>query len=676
MSSPEVPDIDAGPDAVASLHATTLAKLNGNGQVGRVNGDLAMQEEGGPEIPELRAPRPKYASGTRVPPNILIPRLKRPYDEHDTAYETTPQSSPLEARFAPSASGRPHTSSSPTAASRREAHGQSAHSPSASPLARSASVLSHDFRMPSRRSTTTERHRPSTLGPVQPRRHTSLQYPQRQALVTGGYESSTEEDDPSLLRGSSAQTPSRRLTITPTRSTSTSTASSAHAAHGHGAHIPSPHQHNRALNATSSLPYQRPLSASGRRRAQSLISPGMTDQSAPPTPRRQSRLRATAGVTAGSPKSARGPGTGSSPRMDGGPFVPRLDGPSLTSVRSRSLRGPHDTVREETERGRSPSTSHTEKRKSKRESQLGNPLTASLGLGPAPREAILSADQLQDLLGNADVASALHLMSPHHSAAGPRQKPLSAPDAHEPLQSALYPDQEPRPQEDAVTSPPKPFLVSAPPALTNGEWPGRSRAPSTASSFVGPSSYGTYGLNRWSAPRHRTVSGSTSVDSDTMRHSTGKLQGDDDIYERREEEEEQDNEVYTVRDGGAEQEQGQLPQQPHLLSDPQDQTVPPSRPSADEGAVETPLPVKPLPVKERHRISSFFGLRKKDKAPSSPPNSVRNEPRPVPGHPLNAPPRRLEEAAPPPRFDPEEEMRRAEQLRRAEELAQGTSRAV
>lgn len=517
--------------------------------------------------------------------------------------------------------------------------------------------------MPARRSTTSDRNRPSTLAPMQPRRHTSLQYGRRPTLVTGGYESSTDEDDPGQALGTGARSPTRGLTITPTRSNST--ASSSHAAHGHGAYVPSPPQNPRALNGSLSLPHQHLSSASGRRRAQSLITPALADQSAPPTPRRQSRLRATGGAGLGSSMPSRGSGAGSSPRLDGGSFGPRLDGPSLLNARSGSLRGLRDAVQEEPESERSPATSHTEKRRSKRLSHQGNPLTASLGLNQAPQQQILTPDQLQDLLGNADLASALQLMSPAPAASASRGLPAAFPPAHEPPQPA--PGSEPEPSEDAIaTSLPRPFLVSAPPALTNGEWPGRPRAPSTASSFLGPSSFGTHGPSRLAGPRHRTVSASTSVDSDNVPPvSSSQMQSDDNIDECREEEEQQDDDVYVVPElDEAQQQQSPSHHPRHAL---------PAPANADESVSETPPTVKPSHVKERNRISSFFGLRKKDKVLSSPPASVRTQPTSLPGPPSNDPPRHLEAAAITRRIDPEEQMRRAEQQRREEELAQGES---
>lgn len=520
--------------------------------------------------------------------------------------------------------------------------------------------------MPARRSTTSDRNRPSTLGPIQPRRHTSLQYGRRPTLVTGGYESSTDEDDPAQALGTGARSPTRRLTISPTRSNST--ASSAHAAHGHGAYVRSPPQNTRALNGTLSQPHQQLATSSGRRRAQSLISPALADQSAPPTPRRQSRLRASGGVGLGSPMSTRGAGSGSSPRLDGGAFVPRVDGPTLRDARSGSLRGVRDAVQEEPERERSPATSNTEKRRSKRLSHQGNPLTASLGLGQSPRQQILSPDQLQDLLGNADLASALQLMSPPAAVPVTRGLPAVFPAAHEPLQAAHESESEP-PEDAIVTSPPKPFLVSAPPALTNGEWPGRPRAPSTASSFMGPSSFGGHGPGRFAGPRHRTVSAATSVDSEGMPQApSSQLQSDDNIDECREEEEQQDNSVYIVPEADEVQQQQQQQEQ---QSAHHDRPVGPMLASADEGVSETTRTVRPSHAKERNRISSFFGLRKKDKVPPSPPASVRAQPTSLPGPSSSDPPQQLEAAVAQRRIDPEEQMRRAEQQRREEELAQG-----
>lgn len=352
---------------------------------------------------------------------------------------------------------------------------------------------------------------------------------------------------------------------------------------------------------------------------------------------------------------------GSSPRLDGSAFAPRLEAPTLSNARSGSLRGLRDAVREEPEREkreRSPATSHTERRRSKSHSRQGNTLTASLGLGQSPQQQILSPDQLQDLLGNADLASALQLMAP------PAAAPVSRifPAAHEPLQPAL--GHEAEPEEAEASSLPRPFLVSAPPALTNGEWPGRPRAASNTSSLV------VQGPSRLSGPRHRTVSGTTSIDSDGMPQASSSLMhSEGNIDERREEEEEQQRDDYGYEfPGNEEVQQQQQPASNH-------HSAAPSSANPDEGVSEAPRTVKPLRVKERHRISSFFGLRKKEKdkahAESSLPDSVRQQPTPVPAPSHSDPPQHLEAAAAPRRIDPEEQMRLAEQQRREEELAQG-----
>lgn len=456
----------------------------------------------------------------------------------------------------------------------------------------------------SRRLSTDRRVRSEAL--PETKRHLSITG-RRPSVLTGGYESSTDEEEREHRHGSGSQ--GERLRG---------------ASAGHLAGVP---HLNGQPNGSDSLlgPARSHLTATGgRRRAHSLMSPPNVEFSPPISPaRRPSRLRPP---SSGSPYPRTGSGTGS----PGGTLRATSDGfhhplAHASSSRVTSTR----SVRTEDEQRRRKRSSSKMPAEPKR-----NPLAESLGLGIAPGQAVLSPDQIENLLGDVDVSNAMKMM-----AKPPRR------------QSSVIEGQNWQPQSPPLVarSPPmtaKPFLVSAPPPLTNGDWEGRHRGSSVSSSIATPTPLRNVTP---AAPSRRQRTFSVS-DSDgghvPFTHHVPPTQP-----------------------------------QPESDIDEGDETVPAApvetEPPAEMEQLPPPIVTTATPVsdtkgkdkeKDKKRISGLFSLRKKPHRTLSPP-------------PTTSPSRHL---APSPRHDPEAgalrereaEMRLAEQERREDELSQGVYRTA
>lgn len=412
------------------------------------------------------------------------------------------------------------------------------------------------------------------------RRHMSISG-RRPSVLTGGYESSTDDEDEHEAGQEQGQKRRRGASGVfggPSNNGQNGQPETSMATHASRAHL-----------------------SGNRRRAQSLMVNPTLQFSPPISPaRRPSRLRPP-----GSPFRS-GSGTGS----PGGPLRVTSDQhPLAQSSRNPSMRS-NRSIAEDKGRER--------KRQSKLPETRRNPLAESLGLGVASRQVVLSPDQIQDLLSDVDVSSAMQMMA----------KPLRRQSSVVEGGSGTAPPPPPK------ASPPmasRPFLVSAPPPLTTGDWVGRDRGISVSSSVATPLRNVTpAGPIR----RPRTMSMATS-DSDgghvPFTHHVAPNpppQAESDIEEADE----------------------------TMLAPPVDLDAPPVSPQ--------PVPIDNTapasPKRDKKRISGLFNLRKKPRQSSPPPTPRQRVPSP-----------HHEGAAVVVQRDREAEQRRAEAERREEELAQG-----
>lgn len=312
------------------------------------------------------------------------------------------------------------------------------------------------------------------------------------------------------------------------------------------------------------------------------------------------------------------------------------------------------------------------------EQRRNNPLAASLGLGTS-RPAILSPDQIEHLLADADVNSAMARMAKpmrrqssvisNNDHPPNQQPPASAPSTTTSFitsPSAAAPNS----TTFAVSPPPlaRPYLVTAPPALTGDDWHGRDRATSVSSSInTTTTAAGTPHRNVTPYNRRRTLSTAASENSDGghvpfTHYGPAVVPGDSDI----------DEEPIVV-------DKDDIVDEPPAEDTEKDK-------DKDRTATATPInggDTTPVPVyevkddvktkddvrikedKARRRISGMFGLRKK-RDPSPPPVALAHAQ--VHAH---ASKKRAADPAPERQRDREAEMRRAEQERREEEAAQG-----
>jgi hypothetical protein len=488
-----------------------------------------------------------------------------------------------------------------------------------------------------------------------------------------------------------------------------------------GLGIMSSEHHSSSLNNTTAA-------ANGRRRAQSLMSPVDNTPSTPSSARR-SRFR----PALGSPLSAR--------RVSSSSGIPSNNGllPSPLSSRKASDSHLHSragstrsigTVHEQQQfdprlngngnghghgQGRAPSREgsirqqqqqqqHQQQRDSpaaRKQRAFGN----SLGLGAAPREAALSPDQIQDLLADFDVSIAIQRMNaPIATRRVSTIQPAHTPRDRSPSRHASA---EAPPKAGAAAGTPaeespqpftKPYLVSAPPALTSGDWHGRDRTVSVSSSIAPTRTFSpqssllrppSASFDAESEERERAanavgftahgVSPIPAVDSEAENENADPFG-----FER----------AVTAADTSA------AAQPPPLSASTRadsKSSMPVSRPiptlvdstasaasaasaataatvatTALASSTATQSPAKTDKDKDggRRRISGLFGLRRSKHGVSSP------APTPAPSTPPPAAPAQLlkSSASPaptPPRLTREQEMRIAEQERRGQEMVQG-----
>lgn len=473
-----------------------------------------------------------------------------------------------------------------------------------------------------RRMSNVDRRVRSEALPAQ-KRHMSIASSRRPSILTGGYESSTDDDDqersaPGL----------RRPTLL--------NAGSAHA---------SSHSQWAAPSTTV------------RRRAQSLLAaPG---ESWPHSPsRRSSRLVRPTGSPLRTPAGSGTPSASLS--------RPASDVFTQQQAQSRSGRSGSGGGRP-----REPSVSVADNNDRENQQQQhrmaqrrNNPLTASLGLGTS-RPAILSPDQIEQLLADTDVNSAMARM------AKPMRRQTSlTPNDPPPQQSPSATSSStftsptlPTSNTSVPTSPPltRPYLATAPPALTNGEWQGRERGISVSSSIATSTAAGTPLSNvtpyNNATRRPRALSVATSENSDGghipfTHYVPPALLEDSDIEEQPVDKAEEMNKEPSRHD-----------------LDRTATTTP------NNGGDQTPIPIndpkddRAKEEKARHRISGLFGLRSKKRDMSPPPPATLMHMHAAALAQTAQPKKRA--AGPERPRDREAEMRRAEQERREEEAAQG-----
>lgn len=519
-----------------------------------------------------------------------------------------------------------------------------------------------------RMSLDTRRVHSESLPGTHPRRHMSMAIGKRPSIVTGGYESSTDDDDDDD-GGKNRAGPSKR----PRAHTAVGVAGvGAHAAIATGLRTPlSPVRQSMGIinssahlsAANNNISTTAAAAAAGRRRAQSLMSPPPHDfapSTSPISRRTTSRLRPPSGGGAGSPLSPRG---NASPRfsISGNDAVSRnvsliSELPNSRSASMRSVReGREPSIRDEP----AASSSRDMDRRGPRRSDpsKANRLQASLGLGAAPREVVLTADQIQDLLGDADVSSAIQLMRPKP----PRRQSSSVSADHPPLHASASSSSNAAAAGHHApdSSPPtisRPYLVSAPPALTNGDWHGRDRTVSVSSSMVStPQRNVTPLVGR---RRHSSL----VLPSDEGGHVpfTHHVTQPPPETAIEEEDDDDDDDEYDNMDNSV------------VLVDRDDASdAPPSTVRSADSPVNSLSHASTVPKdhdRGKRRISSLFGLGRKKHDPTPAP-----APAPLPAQQQRtrppSPPRQAEREAR--KSNRDQAMRLAEQERRNQELEQG-----
>ncbi|GMK55100.1 hypothetical protein CspeluHIS016_0201560 [Cutaneotrichosporon spelunceum] len=307
-------------------------------------------------------------------------------------------------------------------------------------------------RMAKRMSSIDRRVHSETLLPQ--KRHMSIASARRPSILTGGYESSTDDGSKETEDGQESDTVSRQ-----------------------------PRLRGSGLLNHHSVPHLTEPPR-GRRRAQSLlVAPHPYESWSPSSPQATSRHNS---------RFVRPIGTGS-------PLRTLAGGQTMTDSKSRSpteamlfsqpsIRMSHSTSGGGRSREASAGAAgYNREREDQR--RMGNPLATSLGLGPS-RPAVLSPDQIENLLGDDDFNSAKARMAKAARRPSlfipvdPQQQqpqPISNPPT---ASSSTLPT---NPSSIAIPPPPpsRPYLVTAPPPLTNGDWAGRDRSTSVSSS-VGP----------------------------------------------------------------------------------------------------------------------------------------------------------------------------------------------
>ncbi|CAK9784531.1 hypothetical protein CC85DRAFT_326046 [Cutaneotrichosporon oleaginosum] len=466
-----------------------------------------------------------------------------------------------------------------------------------------------------RRMSNVDRRVRSEAFPVQ-KRHMSIASSRRPSILTGGYESSTDDD--SKDDATATEVPPKQLRGTALLN------------HHSPSHLAAP---------------------GGRRRAQSLLVTPPAHDSWSPNP-------------SASPATSRRPSRLSRSTVSGSPLRTPVGGRTPTDIMSRApsealslSQLPSRTGRSGSGGGRtrepSGSAADYEREDQRRmEQRRGNPLATSLGLGPS-RPVILSPDQIENLLGDADFNSAKARM------AKPMRRQSSITSNDPPQQQQFTPPTTststfpPHPSITVITPPPlsRPYLVTAPPALTNGDWAGRDRATSVSSSVGASTVAGTPHRNVTPLNTRRRALSTATLDSDgghipfTHHVPAVLLEDDDDDIEDHES---------PLEDLAT---QTAAPQ-----ADVDSTTTATQNNSGDTTPMaHNQLDDRTQDPKARRRISGLFGLRGRKRDMSPPPPATLT-------HVRSAPPlaKKRTEASDRTR-DRDAEMRRAELARREEE---------
>lgn len=216
----------------------------------------------------------------------------------------------------------------------------------------------------------------------------------------------------------------------------------------------------------------------GRKRAQSLMSPTLSGSQTPSREGSGSDLRRMNGMPKsplGSPHVSRNPSNATrSPRSGHASRAPsqshRLPFPRAEGISAASSRHPSTRIKEESGPSRSASSRVREaerqrpptpdKGKQKAPEERKGGLAASLGLNPESKDLTLSLDQIHDLLNDTDLASAVRMINSNNIVATLR------PALGRPSSSFSTSTSRPRSTTPTSTPRPEPYIVSAPPPLT------------------------------------------------------------------------------------------------------------------------------------------------------------------------------------------------------------------
>ncbi|BEJ12394.1 hypothetical protein CspHIS471_0208540 [Cutaneotrichosporon sp. HIS471] len=455
----------------------------------------------------------------------------------------------------------------------------------------------------------------------------------RPSILTGGYESSTDDDS----KGEAKEGPEP------------------------GGAMPSPrHLRGSGLLNHHSAPHLT-APTRGRRRAQSLlVSPRPHESWSPSTPPASSRRtsRFIRPIVTGSP--LRSPAGGRTPTdsMSRAPSEAMLFS-QIPSRISRSVSG-GGRSREPSGGAEENDRERDEQRKMEQQ-QRGNSLVTKWGHGPQ-RPIVLSADQIENLLGgDDDFSSAKARMAKHPrrqssftSIDPPQLPPSQSQPTSTPQTTSSSTFLPPNPPSFGITPPPlsRPYLVTAPPALTNGDWAGRDRSLSISSSVGTSAAAGT--PLRIVTPHHtrRRALSTATLDSDGghipfTHHVPAVLPEDDDDIE--------DQEL--------------VPEDTGEVTDTRVDVDRTATATPNNGGEATPMLASLSPIvddrthdpKARRRISGLFGLRgrKRDISPPPPPTLTLLQ--------ATQPPTKKRAESDDRTRDRDAEMRRAELARREEE---------
>ncbi|BEJ05039.1 hypothetical protein CcaverHIS641_0208560 [Cutaneotrichosporon cavernicola] len=620
VNSPILPPVTMPPQPAPSPWSSPISvvPLNGNGSADSagLNGNGAGGGHARTGAQELDVPQPSERTKRFTPVRALhvgtlsVPKGVIVTDASSPPLSESPRLGPSE-RFEGVASPAGQSSLAPLSPSRL--------GPPAPRIAR-------------RMSNIDRRVRSEALPPQ--KRHMSIASTRRPSILTGGYESSTDGDSKSEAKEG----------LEP------------------GGAMPSPrHLRGSALLNHHSAHLTAP--ARGRRRAQSLlVSPRPHESWSPSTPPASSRRtsRFIRPIVAGSP--LRSPAGGRTPTdsMSRAPSEAMLFS-QIPSRISRSFSGGGRS--REPSGGAGENDREGEDQRKMEQQQRGNSLVTKWGHGPQP-PIVLSADQIENLLGgDDDFSSAKARMTKHarrqssFTSIDPPQLPLSQPQPTSTPQTTSSSTFLQNPPSFGITPPPlsRPYLVTAPPALTNGEWAGRDRSVSISSSVGTSTAAGT--PLRIVTPHHtrRRALSTVTLDSDGghipfTHHVPAVLPEDDD----------DDDDI---------EEQELVPEDTGEVTDTRVDVDRTATATPNNGGEATPMLASLSPMvedrthdqKARRRISGLFSLRGRKRDISPPPPAT------LPLLQATHPPVKKRAESDDRTRDRDAEMRRAELARREEE---------